>query len=137
MRSRRILATAATGLAAATLAFGFPAQASASTGGGCGTGADGGAIKACISASGIYEIPDMYINWIPSGPCQGVTFYVTDDSTGQTIWSTGIPCKTGHFPEASPWHLVGVNGDKYSSHVTYYGANLVETVNSKEQTFSW
>lgn len=128
MRSR-IIAAALTGLAAATLALGIPAQASAATGGGCSNVNDGFInMSVCISANGSYALPDLYINSIKT-PCQSVQLqlwqYSPERSSGPVLWSTGIPCKTGHY---GPWHWPAASGYAYESVVNEYpvGYNLVQ-----------
>ncbi|MEY9931744.1 hypothetical protein ABH926_006393 [Catenulispora sp. GP43] len=112
MRTQRILATAATGLAAATITLGIPAAASASSGGGCGSK---NGIEACISADSTGVKPDAYVNALPGG-CSSILMYVMNDNTGDLVWQTGLPCKTGH---AGPWHLPGSNGTGYTTYIEY------------------
>jgi hypothetical protein len=112
MRTRRMLATVATGLTAATLAIGIPAAASASTGGGC-TSRNG--IEACISADSTGVKPDTYINALPGG-CASILLWVMDDSTGDLFYQTGIPCATGHY---GPWQLSASNGTGYTTYIEY------------------
>lgn len=112
MRTRRILATAATGLTAATLTIGVPTAASASSGGGCQSIKG---IEACISADSTGVKPDAYINALPGG-CSSILMYVMNDSTGDLVWQTGLPCQTGH---AGPWHLPASNGTGYTTYVEY------------------
>lgn len=131
MRTRRMLATAATGLTAATLTLGIPAAASASTGGGC-TNKNG--IEACISADSTGIKPDAYINSLPGG-CSSILLYVMNDSTGDLYYQTDIPCATGHY---GPWHLSATNGVGYTTYIEYSSKTSAdsEEVVSPNEIFS-
>ncbi|MBS2551909.1 hypothetical protein KGQ19_34100 [Catenulispora sp. NL8] len=129
MRTRSILAIAATGLTAATITIGVPAAAFASSGGGC-TSRNG--VEACISADSTGVKPDAYINALPGG-CSSILMYVMNDNTGDLVWQTGLPCKTGHY---GPWHLTGSNGTGYTTYIEYTsrtGGQSEEVVSPNER----
>jgi hypothetical protein len=131
MRTRRMLAAAATGLTAATLAIAIPAAASASTGGGC-TSRNG--IEACISADSTGVKPDAYINALPGG-CESILLYVMNDYTGDLVYQIWLPCATGHY---GPWHLSASNGTGYTTFIEYSSktSSDSEQVTSPNEVFS-
>jgi hypothetical protein len=105
-----LVGVAVTALAGVAVAAG---PAGASSGGGCGIA--GFDVVACISASGSYIEPDMYILADTNSHCTDVTFQVIDDTAGRGIFATHVGCAAGHH---GPWPIAGVNGHRYHTVAT-------------------
>jgi len=121
-----LIGVAVTALAGVAVAAG---PASASSGGGCGNGSN---VSACISASGNYIEPDMYV--VSAAGCTDVTFQVIDDTAGRGILALHVGCSAGH---RGPYPMPGINGHRYHT-VAWMVAGSVplHPAGSPELTFS-